>query len=425
MDPARHAHAGLGLVATALLALVVGGTAADVRVAPDDGLVGHAPSATSSPAAAVEAFFARRSYARGQVAHLMLRGAGDAMRLQIMRAGLAARGAPLPGLPVTHTRVVPPGARKVAFRVAAWPSGLYFARLTSGSGRVGYAPFVLRPRRLGEHRVAIVLPTSTWQAYNFRDDDGDGVGDTWYADRSRRTIRLDRPYLDGGIPPHYRHYDAGFLRWLVLRGHRADFLAQEDVEATSGAALARAYALVVFPGHHEYTTAREYDAVERFRDLGGNLAFLSANNFFWRVDRRRETLTRIAQWRALGRPESRLIGVQYVDWYEGKWRNRPFRVVGASVAPWLFRGTGLHDGRRFGNFGIEIDARTGSSPRRTRVLAVIQHVFGRGKSAEMTYYVTSGGAKVFAAGAFTLGGAALFPPVSELLENLWVHLSRP
>jgi len=32
---------------------------------------------------------------------------------------------------------------------------------------------------------------------------------------------------------------------------------------------------------------------------------------------------------------------------------------------------------------------------------------------------------VFAAGAFTLAGAALEPDVSRLLENLWAHLSTP
>jgi hypothetical protein len=37
--------------------------------------------------------------------------------------------------------------------------------------------------------------------------------------------------------------------------------------------------LIIFPGHHEYVTKAEYDAVERYRDLGGNLAFLAAKNF--------------------------------------------------------------------------------------------------------------------------------------------------
>ena len=104
--------------------------------------------------------------------------------------------------------------------VGNWRSGLYVAEL-SADGRIGYAPFVVRPRRLGEHRVAVVLPSYTWQAYNFRDGDGDGVADTWYADARRRTVRLDRPFLDRGVPPHYRHYDLPFLHWLERTGKRA------------------------------------------------------------------------------------------------------------------------------------------------------------------------------------------------------------
>jgi hypothetical protein len=43
----------------------------------------------------------------------------------------------------------------------------------------------------------------------------------------------------------------------------------------------------------------------------------------------------------------------------------------------------------------------------------------------MTYYETANGAKVFAAGAFTLAGAATWQPVERMLENLWTHLARP
>jgi hypothetical protein len=43
----------------------------------------------------------------------------------------------------------------------------------------------------------------------------------------------------------------------------------------------------------------------------------------------------------------------------------------------------------------------------------------------MTYYETPRGAKVFAAGAFTLAGEATNPVISELLDNLWRHMTRP
>jgi hypothetical protein len=168
-----------------------------------------------------------------------------------------------------------------------------------------------------------------------------------------------------------------------------------------------------------------FDVVERYRDLGGNLAFLSANNFFYRVERRGPMLHGRTRWRDVGRPESRLVGSQYVDWFQDAFPNRPYRVVGASRAPWLFAGTALHDGSRFGSFGIEIDARTLASPRGTRVLARIPDIFGPGKSAEMTYYETPAGAKVFAAGVLNFGGAAWYPEVSRMVANVWARLSRP
>ena len=43
----------------------------------------------------------------------------------------------------------------------------------------------------------------------------------------------------------------------------------------------------------------------------------------------------------------------------------------------------------------------------------------------MTYYTTPYGAKVFAAGAFTLAGSVGQPIVAKLLDNLWLYLSRP
>jgi hypothetical protein len=43
----------------------------------------------------------------------------------------------------------------------------------------------------------------------------------------------------------------------------------------------------------------------------------------------------------------------------------------------------------------------------------------------MTYYETARGAKVFAAGAFTLAGNVYDPAVQRFLANLWARLSRP
>ncbi|HEY7018244.1 MAG TPA: N,N-dimethylformamidase beta subunit family domain-containing protein, partial [Gaiellaceae bacterium] len=319
-------------------------------------------------------------------------------------------------------------ARTVAWRrtltvpVPPGPSGLYFVRLSAPGGLVGYAPFVMRPRRLGEHRVAIVEPTNTWQAYNFRDVDGNGVGDTWYADPSYNGVDLTRPFLRHGVPPHFRGYDWGFLRWLARSGHRADFISDDDLERLSGRRLAQLYDLVVFPGHEEYVTGHAYDVLRRYRDLGGNLMFLSANNLFWKATRQGHVLRRGQMWRRLGRPEASLVGVQ---WSASSTRDveAPFVVQGATALPWAFAGTGLRNGSPFGRFGVEIDSRGPSSPPGTRVLARIPNLIGK-HDAEMTYYETAAGARVFAAGTVDFAASITDPAVAQLVDNVWARLAR-
>jgi hypothetical protein len=383
----------------------------------------------------IEAAFGRDSYAPGDLATMRLETDEPVLTLDVRRVGGGRLADPaadaMNGVPVTEPATVEGRGRprRIRIRVGDWPSGVYLARLEGRGGRAGYAPFVVRPRSLGEHRVAVVLPTFTWQAYNFRDTDGDGYGETWYEGRTRETA-LGRPHLGTGIPPHFRNYDLGFLAWLARaeragRAAGADFLGDADLHALGdAAALARAYDLIVFPGHHEYVTTRAFEAVRGFRDRGGNLMFLSANNFFWRVVRRGATLTRVAKWRDLGRPEAALLGVQYLASDRGE-RRRSYVVRNAGAAPWLFEGTGLADGSHFGRFGIEIDAVAPSSPAGTIVLAEIPHLFGPGRTAQMTYYETRRGARVFAAGAFTLAGRASRVPERQLLDNLWARLSKP
>lgn len=378
----------------------------------------------SPPAPTIEAALRQRSAAPGQAVQLDLWTKTRKLRIEIVRVGPSERGRE--ALSGTRVAVLHRGtARHVAIRVGKWPTGVYALSLTD-RGRAGWAVLVVRPRRLGASRVAVVMPTNTWHAYNRRDVDGDGTGDTWYETPSIDRVDLWRPFLDGGAPPRFRSYDRGFLHWLRTTRRHVDYLADDDFERIrDGDRLARLYDLVVFPGHEEYVTEHMYDVLVRYRDLGGNLAFLSANNVFYGVERRGRWLVRTGRWRDVGRPEAALVGIQYLGWNQNRYANAPYVVTGARTAPWLFERTGLRNGHRFGSFGIEIDTRTHDSPRGIRTLARIPNVFGPGRTAEMTYYTTARGAKVFAAGAFTLGGAALWPSVSTLLDNLWRKLARP
>jgi hypothetical protein len=313
----------------------------------------------------------------------------------------------------------------VRLRVGDWQSGVYAARLEADDGRIGFAPLVIRPVA-PQHRVAVVVPTSTWQAYNFYDADGDGWGDTWYA--RWKTVSLDptRPQANRGVPYRFRSYDLQFLRWLATTGRGVDFYADEDVERfPSPAALRAAYDLVVFPGHTEYVTTALFDLITGYRDAGGNLMFLSANNFFRRVDRFEGSLVLVDEWRSLGRPEAALCGVQYLASDRGQ-RHGAFVAEGVDAAPWAFEGTGLAQGDQFGVYGIEIDARSWSSPSGVQVLARIPDLFGLGRSAEMTYYEHESGARVFSAGALNFGGQMLlWPESTRLVDNVWARLGGP
>jgi hypothetical protein len=418
------------LVAAAILQLAgaavrgVSFDAEELEGLAERGPVSHRPT--------VQAAFASESYRPGSTATLVSFDSASHVAIALFRVGDAVgpldRIDLMRGTPYGHVHKVRRLSRgqRIGLRLRRWPSGLYYAQLTAAGGRVGYAPFVLAPRRLGTSRVAVVLPTQTWQAYNYRDGDGDGTGDTWYASpETIATARLHRPFENRGVPLHYRHYDEPFLRWLARSGYRVDFLSDRELKQASGEGLAAAYRLLVFPGHHEYVTEHEYDAVTRFRDLGGNLMFLSANNFFYKVTIAGHVMTRLRQWRNLGRPESALVGIEYFAGVPEKRGARPWTLRSTEAGRWVFAGTGLSSGSRFGSGGIEVDAVDGASPPRIQVLAVIRNVVGDGRAAQMTLYEAPSGARVFAAGAFSLASCVWQPPIRKALANLIRELSKP
>ena len=185
---------------------------------------------------AIEAFFPRESYRPGTTARLRFATTLRGVRLQVFHVGpewqKTLGNKEMHGVSVTAPVLIPrigPGTT-APVEIGNWETGLYFAQLNGPGGRIGYAPFVVPPKRLGQHRVAVVMPTRTWQAYNFRDDDRDGHGDTWYATSGHSTARLYRPFLDRGVPPHFRAYDLYFLHWLNRTGKQVDFLSQAELD---------------------------------------------------------------------------------------------------------------------------------------------------------------------------------------------------
>jgi hypothetical protein len=144
----------------------------------------------------VDAAFTKRSAAAGEQASLVVRTDARSLKVDVVRCGPEPEPTyannELKGVPVTLPRIVDWTAHRdtaFAFKVGIskdWESGIYAVRMQTDDGRIGFAPIVVRPPE-PRRRIAVVVPTTTWQAYNFYDADGDGWGDTWYARWARRT----------------------------------------------------------------------------------------------------------------------------------------------------------------------------------------------------------------------------------------------
>jgi hypothetical protein len=119
----------------------------------------------------VDAYFAQQSYAPGTPGTLVVATDAEQVAVTMHRIGPERIGLDSPNTlsgPQVGTTVNLAWSRfrskphRVRVWVGSWPSGLYYAELQTSDGRIGYAPFVVRPATLGDKtRVAIVLPTNT------------------------------------------------------------------------------------------------------------------------------------------------------------------------------------------------------------------------------------------------------------------------
>jgi hypothetical protein len=397
-------------------------------------VLGSGNAATAELLAGFEA----RSYAPGQVAALQVNG-GSTRRVTVQFFLAGAVRAHVKGVTDSSwdkdTYGKPVGRPLILNRPASgtwiahvhlganWLSGDYVARLTWPGGS-DYAPFILRPKRLGTAPVLVIEPTNTWHAYNAYD------GDSWYLNPKVHVIDLTHPFVGhdvrgrpvpAGLPKQFKVLDCGLLRWYWQSGYRADFFSDDDLENIKSVKQLLHYKLIVFGGHEEYVTSHVYKLITAYRDAGRNVAFLSANNFFYRVVVHGNRMVGRTTWRKLGQPEASLVGAQYVGWNDGHWPNQPYHLINRQAAPWLFKGTGLQNGATFGSYGIEIDEPNTVSPDDTDVLADIPQEFGD-KAADMTIY-RMGRSTVFDAGVFNFGASAHWRGISRMVSNLWGHLS--
>ena len=262
-----------------------GGTQVGRRGRRPCGFEGHGSDSTRPK---VEAFFTSESYPRGGKAHLVIADQPRAVSVRIFHAGAESTWTTandqMFGLPVTPPRTIGRvnGKRAVNIRLGSWPSGVYYAEVKAAGGAHRLRAVRPGPRHWGEHKVAIVLPTQTWQAYNYRDDDGDGrpTRGTAAAAGRRRSTGRSRTAAS-------RRTSRTTPRRPALARRRRDATSTTSPTATSTRSRRRPAAPRVRAADlRGPSRVRDRPRVRRRHALpqrGGNLMFLCANNFYRRV----------------------------------------------------------------------------------------------------------------------------------------------
>jgi hypothetical protein len=243
----------------------------------------------------------------------------------------------------------------------SWVSGYYIAELVVRSGplagRGSWVPFVVRELRSRRSAILVQAAVNTWQAYNTWGGrslywNHTGIGDN--------RVSFNRPYTMSGAPPEGgpganlpSAWEFPLARFLERYGYDVSYTTDVDTDRNPAELLR--HRLVMTAGHDEYWTKTMRDAFEAARAGGVNLAFMGANTGYWqmRYENGRRTIVeyrtadqdpetdpalKTITFRELGRPECKLLGVQW-----GEIGNADYTAVGAGIAPkdpW-FVGTGL------------------------------------------------------------------------------------
>ena len=307
---------------------------------------------------------------------------GDGGRLLTTLGPFAGITQPAPVVAAGTGMVTAPWSSSASFVIpSSWVSGAFLAVIVRADGYDNYIPFVVRD----DARPADLLTqlgVTTYQAYNnFPDDNPSGgpplTGKSLYEYNSSGLTRatkvsFDRPYARDGSGLFFS-WDFATIQFLEREGYDVVYSTSVDTHA-DGAELLNHKAFLSL-GHDEYWSEEMYNAAEAARDHPAgdtDLAFLGANNVYWRISFESSPTTganRVVAcerqasllWRNQGRPESELVGVQYVSPPNNQPPYQPLIVQNASHFVWA--GAGVTNGTAIPQLaGYEIDGFNSSAP---------------------------------------------------------------
>jgi Domain of unknown function (DUF4082) len=172
----------------------------------------------------------------------------------------------------------------------SWVTGLYWLKLTQND--TGKETAVILIVRDDEKVADIVFKSNsfTWLAYNSWNF-GANPKYTIYDFRSTNppgrsmASSYQRPWswatIDGE-DDNPNTWEQPNIQWLESLGYEIKYVDDIDVHLQGTALMDRSKALII-PGHSEYWTLEQYQAIAGIRDAGKHLVFMGANVAYWRV----------------------------------------------------------------------------------------------------------------------------------------------
>ncbi len=175
-----------------------------------------------------------------------------------------------------------------------WPSGVYIGRMTTIPESAdepywqSYVTFIVRDERPAD--ILFQCSDNTWQAYNRWPNDFSLYtypkehGGSWpvvsfdrpYGRESQYTGIVNDPLTIGS--GEFLPFEFPLAYWLEQQGYDVSYCSNSDMLTPDRGLRCKAFLSV---GHDEYWDIRQFHSVEKMRDAGVNLLFLSGNSVCW------------------------------------------------------------------------------------------------------------------------------------------------
>ncbi len=259
----------------------------------------------------IEGYCSKQSVEAGESIDIMVStNPPRPVRLEVFRMGFyGGRGArllktlgPLP----SQTQPTPEPGEKNHLHECRWPpttsltipsdwlSGVYLGRLTTVPANDGeaywqsYVVFIVRDDRPAD--ILFQCSDNTWQAYNRWPSHYSVYTHPMGTEGPWAQVSFDRPYgreaqFDGVVNDpltvgagEFLPFEFPLAFWLEAYGYDVTYCSNSDMVSPDHGLKCKAFISV---GHDEYWDIRQFRSVEKMRDEGVNLLFLSGNSVCW------------------------------------------------------------------------------------------------------------------------------------------------